>query len=511
MGNIVGIDLGTTFSAIAMVNDIGKPEIIPNNESERITASALFFDNDENNTVYVGKEALNSSRSNDEGFARWVKRYMGEKEYPEVIRGKKRTPSELSSYIIKKLIQDAAGQKGEITGGVITVPAYFDEVRRKATMDAGEMAGLNVLGIVNEPTAAAIYYASEFQLDGKTMVFDLGGGTFDVTILTVNNNKVDIICSRGDHRLGGYDFDQAITKMVDAQYEKKYGKKLTAVPKYKNGCEIDAEDLKCSLSKRKELNRPFMGNEGAIDFKLTREEFETAVSPFMARIEMLVEDVLDEAKLAPSDIKQVIFAGGSTRMPAVEKLLTDIFSYPPTKIGNVDECVALGAAIYAGLITLSDNPAELSTAAASTLSKMTLQEVCNHSYGVKSLELDKETNTPKEMNTIIIEKNSKIPKSVTKTFYTVVENQKVVDIYITQGESMDIDLVNKINKEEDKMVLSGTQPINSPMEITYTYDKNQRMHCTFHEINSGIKKEICLDMSKEKASSNEIEDMFNIE
>lgn len=508
MSNIVGIDLGTTFSAIAILNDVGKPEIVPNNESERITASALYFEED--NTVYVGKEALNSCDINDARFVRWVKRYMGENEYPKEINGKKWHPSQLSAFIIKKLLKDATAQKGEITGGVITVPAYFDEIRRKATMDAGEMAGLNVIGIVNEPTAAAVYYSVEHNVSGKTMVFDLGGGTFDVTILNVDNDDVEIICSRGDHRLGGYDFDMALTKMVDCQYEKEFGCKLTDDAKRKNRCELEAEDIKCSLSKRKQVSKMFAGKAGNIDFKVTRDQYETAISSLIARIEMLVEDVLDEANLSPSDIKQVILAGGSTRMPAIEKLLTDMFSYPPTKVGNVDECVALGAALYAGLITLEENPSALTASASDALSRMSLQEVCNHSYGTKTLTLNEETNSPEFFNDILIEKNSIIPKSVTKTYYTAIENQTEINIVITQGEGRDIDRVNVL--KEAKMILPGGRAAGLPVEATYNYDKNQRMHCMFKDVKSGTKVEVEIDMSKDKKNgSNDIEDMFNVE
>ena len=512
MGRIVGIDLGTTFSSIAMLNDVGKPEIIPNDESERITASAIYFDDD--NTVFVGREALNSCDRDDKKFARWIKRYMGEEEYPKAINGRKWTPSELSSFILKKLIKDATVQKGEISGGVITVPAYFDEVRRKATMDAGKKAGLNVIGIINEPTAAALYYASEFNISGKTMVFDLGGGTFDVTILSVDDNNitndVEIICSRGDHRLGGYDFDLAISRKVDLDYEKKYGDKLTDVPEKKNRCELNAEELKKTLSKRKDAKGIFTGKSGNIDFIINREEFETEISPLIARIEMLVEDVLDESNLTIKDISQVILVGGSTRMPVIEKMLSDMFSFPPTKVGNVDECVALGAAIYAGLSLLKEDSTLLTPSAKDTLSKISLQEVCNHSYGTNAVTINADTEMPELANDIIIPKNTKIPKSVTKTYYTVNENQTKINILITQGEGSDLDLVNTLASRT--MDLPGGRPANLPVEVTYTYDSNQRMHCVFLDVTSGEKMEIDIDMKDEIGKSTEnIEDLFNIE
>jgi len=203
MSSIGGIDLGTTFSAMAVLNRIGRPEIVPNAEGERLTPSAIFFDEDEARTIRVGVEAINSRHLNPERSARWVKRHIGDTEYHKNIDGKDWTPVELSSLILKKLKQDCSLEHGDIQSVVISVPAHFDEIRRKATMDAGTMAGLNVIGIVNEPVAAALYYATKREISGRILVYDLGGGTFDVTILNLNGSQMDIICSQGDHALGG--------------------------------------------------------------------------------------------------------------------------------------------------------------------------------------------------------------------------------------------------------------------------------------------------------------------
>ena len=217
--NIVGIDLGTTFSALAILNAIGKPEIIPNADGERLTPSAIFFDEENTDVVRVGIEAINSRHVNAKRSIRWIKRHIGDSNYRKNIDGKDWTPVELSGLILKKLKEECAAEFGELRDAVISVPAHFDEVRRKATMDAGISAGLNVIGIVNEPVAAALYYATTRDVKGKVLVYDLGGGTFDVTIMDVNGHDMNIVCSQGDHALGGTDFDQEILKLLEKSYQ----------------------------------------------------------------------------------------------------------------------------------------------------------------------------------------------------------------------------------------------------------------------------------------------------
>lgn len=226
MSNIAGIDLGTTFSSIALLNAIGKPEIVPNSEGERITPSAIFFDEEDTAVIRVGIEALNSRQLNPERSVRWIKRHMGDHTWRKNIDAKDWTPEEISSLILKKLKQDGSIEHGEIKDAVISVPAHFDEVRRKATMDAGRMAGLNVIGIVNEPVAAALYYATTHNVAGRVLVYDLGGGTFDATILDVNGSEINIVCSQGDHALGGMDFDRKILEMFEDAYRRQFNTEL---------------------------------------------------------------------------------------------------------------------------------------------------------------------------------------------------------------------------------------------------------------------------------------------
>jgi len=226
MSKIVGIDLGTTFSALGILNVIGRPEIVPNCDGERLTPSAIFFDEENPDIIRVGVEAINSRHLNAERSVRWVKRHIGDPKYHREIDGKKWNPVELSSLILKKLKEDCSAEHGKIRDAVISVPAHFDEVRRKATMDAGTMAGLNVIGIVNEPVAAALYYATTRDVSGRVLIYDLGGGTFDVTIMDVKGHQMDIVCSQGDHALGGVDFDRKILEIMEQYYKDKSGEEL---------------------------------------------------------------------------------------------------------------------------------------------------------------------------------------------------------------------------------------------------------------------------------------------
>ncbi|MHC4433026.1 MAG: Hsp70 family protein, partial [Planctomycetota bacterium] len=250
MASIVGIDLGTTFSALAVLNAIGKPEIVPNADGERLTPSAIFFDEENSDLIRVGVEAVNSRHLNAERSVRWIKRQMGDADYRKSIDSKDWTAVELSALILKKLRQDCSVENNEIHDAVISVPAHFDEVRRKATMDAGKMAGLNVIGIVNEPVAAALYYATTCEVSGKVLVYDLGGGTFDVTILDVKGHQMDIVCSQGDHALGGVDFDRKVLELLEQSYRDKFGAELIGSEEDRAKYEDEAEDIKRTLSRR---------------------------------------------------------------------------------------------------------------------------------------------------------------------------------------------------------------------------------------------------------------------
>lgn len=504
MSNIVGIDLGTTFSALAVLNTIGKPEIIPNADGERIMPSAIFFDEENSNVIRVGIEAINSRHLNAQRAVRWIKRHMGDSEYRKKIDGKDWTPVELSSLILKKLKQDCSIEHGEIKDAVISVPAHFDEVRRKATMDAGKLAGLNVIGIVNEPVAAALYYATTRKVTGKVLVYDLGGGTFDVTIMNVRGHQMDIICSQGDHALGGIDFDGKILEILEKNYSDKFKGKLICSDEDRAKYEDEAEDIKKTLSRRDIAKKMLYGKDGSLRVEITREMYEEAISSLMERTDILVEIALEEAHLKPEEIDTVLLVGGSTRMPVVQDRLKKLFGFTPETSVNVDECVALGAALQAGLIMLRERPEEVPVGIASGLRDINLVDVCNHSYGTICAPFNKETGKRVIQNKIILSKNTPLPCEATQTFYTVTQGQSAVEVTITQGEDTAVEYVNKIATH--KFDLPGDRPAECPIKVTYSYDVNQRMHCRFEDVESGRTLEVALGLNNGKLQEEQVKE-----
>ncbi|NLH15197.1 MAG: Hsp70 family protein [Phycisphaerae bacterium] len=485
---LAGIDLGTTFSSLAVLNSIGKPEIVPNAEGERITPSIVYFDEEDSKIIRVGIEALNSRHLNPDRSVRWIKRHMGDRTFQKNIDGKSWTPEEICSLILKKLKQDSSRENSNICDVVISVPAHFDEVRRKATMDAGKLAGLNVIGIVNEPVAAALYYATTCEVSGKIMVYDLGGGTFDVTILEVNGHDIRIICSQGDHALGGIDFDKKIIELFQQQYREKFNTELINGPEDQAKYEDEAEDVKKTLSRRPSAKKILYGTAGSLRVEITREQFEQAIAPLISRADILVEVILEEAKCKPSDIHKVLLTGGSTRIPLVHQHIQAKFGFPPENSVNVDECVALGAAIQAGLVQLRENPDQVSQGIAGGLKDVKLRDVCNHSYGTICAPRDPETGQYIIENSIILKKNTPLPCQSTQRFFTMVAGQTQLQVTITQGEDKDPDYVNKIATEVFE--LPPNRPANRPIKVTYSYDLNQRMHCSFEDEESGRKLDV---------------------
>jgi len=505
MSNIVGIDLGTTFSALAILNAIGKPEVIANADGDRLTPSAIFFDEDDSNIIRVGIEAINARHLNAQRSVRWIKRYIGDPNYRKEINGKVWTPAELSGLILKKLKQDCAAEHGEIRDAVISVPAHFDEVRRKATMDAGASAGLNVIGIVNEPVAAALYYATTREVYGKVLVYDLGGGTFDVTIIDVKGYDMEIACSQGDHALGGIDFDRKILEMLEQSYKDKFDAELIGSDEDRAKYEDEAEDIKKTLSRRSVAKKMLYGTAGSMKAEVSRAMFEEGISSLMARTDILVEVALEEAGLQPSGIDKVLLVGGSTRIPLVRQKLEQKFGFAPEKTVNVDECVALGAALHAGLTMLREKPEAVPMGIATGLKDIKLKDVCNHSYGTICAPIDKETGRRVVQNRIILKKNTHLPCEASQMFYTVSKGQTELAITVTQGEDSDPEYVNKIATH--RFELPPDRPAECPVKVTYSYDVNQRMHCKFEDLESGkiLELDFCLDRNGEMSQKDVVQ------
>lgn len=500
MGKVVGIDLGTTTSALSVLNDIGRPEIVANADGERIMPSAVYFA--EEQRILTGKEAIRSRQDDASRAVRWIKREMGNEFYQVVVDDKVYSPAEISSFIIKKLIQDAERQIGKISDVLITVPANFEDAARNATINAGKIAGVNVIGLVNEPTAAAFYYAVVHKIEGKTLIFDLGGGTLDVTIAEVSDNGVQIINSVGDRNLGGFNFDQ---RLVDFFYEYysdlTNGEKLFETDEERALIEDYAEEAKISLSKRQSITFRLQGLAGTVKGVLDRERYATIISRELNRIRLLVESALEEAMLTAEEIDHVILVGGSTRLPAVHELLLDIFQKAPTQVGNVDEVVSLGAALYAGRRMVEERPEALSAGVRAAMDRtQKLVDVCNHSYGAISLSYNVAKGVDELENTIIIKKNTPIPCSVSHDFCTVIDEQEIINARITQGEELDPDLVTIIASKELNLPPGIKQ--GSIIRVTYSYDKDQRMDCGFEHVDSGWKKSLSVDTRRVSDAEN---------
>ncbi len=420
----VGIDLGTTFSVIAYVNPHGVPEVLPNAEGDRLTPSVILFDKDE---VVVGNYARQSVMVYPDQVVEFVKRHMGESDYFFEYRGERYSPERLSSFILARLKHDAELRLGEpVENAVITVPAYFGDKQRRSTMMAGEMAGLKVLKLVNEPTSAAFAYGlANIDQDRRVLVFDLGGGTFDVTIVDIVGHDLNVVATNGDHQLGGKEWDDALIEWVAHQFKQRYGidplDDATAYQDLRQKC----VSAKISLSRRPRVNIffDFMGH--VLRAEVTREQFEELTAGLVKRCEMLTRDVLDDASIAPTQVDTVLLAGGSTRMPMVRRMVEDLFQRSPATDINPDECVGLGAALSAAIeaarLSGEAPPVDLRT-----------HDVTSHSLGMVALR------DGRLHNSHIILRNSRIPAERTRDDYvTTHEGQTTMDLWLVQGENPD--------------------------------------------------------------------------
>ena len=474
--NIVGIDLGTTMSAIAKLNDLGTPEIIPNSDGERIMPSVINFSQD---SLLIGQEAKNSAADEPTRVVKEFKREMHNPEYRFSVDGKDYAAHELSSMILKKLVQDAADKIGKIEQVVITVPAYFKESQRNATMEAGRLAGLDVIAIINEPTAAALFYAKESDIQGKGIVYDLGGGTFDITLTQTNGNNITVLGSEGDSKLGGVDFDKLIYDLLQKKYKEQTGGELCPDAESKEEFSLIAEDVKKSLSKKDTVKKKLRGESGNATVEITRAEFEEKASTIISRTEMLLEQLLDETNTKVTDIDYVLLVGGSTRMPAIRESIKNVLAQEPLNAVNVDEVVALGAAIKAGMTMISKTPAVVNQSIKSGLGELIVQDVANHSYGV----ILADRNTGKDINEIVIEKNTILPCVKETSAFTMYDGQEGINCQITQGEGDDpeyIDIIDTFQLNLHSGVREGEE-----ITFTYSYDENQIMRCKVLHLLSG--------------------------
>lgn len=470
----VGIDLGTSTSALACVRSDGNPEIVPNADGERLTPSVVFFDRFEG-VKLVGSAAKDGG--DPERTVRHIKKHMDDPAYCVEIDGERWTPTEISALILAKLRKDCSKIIGPVDEVVITVPANFNELARKATVTAGRLAGLKVRRIVNEPTAAALFYAHTQGIQGRVLVYDLGGGTLDITVLDVNGDRIDILLSEGARHLGGSNFDEILIELIAEKYREQNGRELILDATQRRRLLAAAEDTKKRLSKLNVVSEKIATEDyGLAEVELSRDSFEDAIRRLLTRTVMLLEQALDSLGLAPHDIDHVVLVGGSTRIPKVQELLTKHFGKPPVSCGNVDECVALGAALFAQRARR-------------------VSEVCNHSYGTLALVQDALTGAEAVRNSIVIPKNTPIPCSMSQTYVTSEDNEEVIEVEITQGDDPEpryVDVIGKIS-----LRVPPGRPAGCAVTVTYSYDENQRVRVQVYDEESGLRKDVAVEFQGE--------------
>ena len=516
---IVGIDLGTTFSAIAVLDSIGNPEILPDLKNNHITPSAVYIATDPSNSK-VGSEALAASKAeparviteiktqmrNEVVYsvkeAKWLDKKFEEKNDDEY------TPAQLSSKILEKL----KGYSENIDKAVITVPAMFAARAREATIDAAKIAGLSgylgdAVELINEPTAAIFHYANlaGASVAGKVMVYDLGGGTFDVTIAEVKDKNVQVIHSEGNPALGGKDIDRDLLEHLSNKYNEQLGAKL-------NLDDIDyltqAEDLKKALSSRESFSIVIDGPNGpSKKIEVSRSEFNNIISKRIDETGIILRTCLKKSNLKAEDISQILLVGGSTRIPAVVKSIEDIMGKAPSKGVNVDEAVAAGAALYAGKNSPKEN---LNAAQEKAMSEIDLKDVANHYFGTLAQTLDSERNIWRIYNSTIINKGDTLPASNTKKYALSIDGGYSASVTQSAGQTENKEFVHVVKKE--KVLVEGAKE-GDEIHVTYSYDKSQMMHCTFEHVKSGKKFELeikslssdTVEKAKEQMKNFEIE------
>lgn len=466
----VGIDLGTTTSGLAWIRSDGNPEIVPNADGERMTPSVVYFDGRED-IILVGS-AARDCRDPDR-TVHWIKNSMDDPNCVVEIDGKKWTPAEISAMILAKLRRDCSQMIGEINDVVLTVPANFNELARKATVAAGRIAGLNITRVVNEPTAAALYYAHAQNMRGRILVYDLGGGTMDVSILEVEGERIRCLTSEGARRLGGVNFDERLLDLLAHTYETTHGVPLWDSESERRRMLYSGEDMKKMLSKLRSVTDT-VGNErgGMTRIELSREIFEEAVSRLLTRTVMLVEQALQSVNLTPGDIDHVALVGGSTRMPQVRNILRKHFGFNPESCGNVDECVALGAALFAK-------------------KGYEVEDVCNQSYGTLVIQEDAATGEQSYVNSIVIPKNTPLPCERSQTYVTSGEDEEVIEVDITQGEDTDpkyVDVIGRIS-----LKVPPGRPAGCEITVTYACDESQAVKTIVRDERSGKVTEVAID------------------
>ncbi len=474
MGKIIGIDLGTTNSCVAVMEG-GKPVVIANTEGMRTTPSVVGFL--KTGERVVGEPAKRQAVTNAEKTISSIKRHMGS-DYRVEIDGKKYSPQEISAMVLQKLKSDAEGYLGEkVTEAVITVPAYFSDAQRQATKDAGKIAGLDVKRIINEPTAAALSYGLDNEQEQKIMVYDLGGGTFDVSIIEIGEGVIEVLATAGDNKLGGDDFDNAITQYMLEEFKKTEGIDLSndkmAMQRLKEAAEKAKKELSSATTTN--INLPFItaNQDGPkhFDMNLTRAKFDELTADLVDRTSQPVKTALEDAGLTAADLDKVLLVGGSTRIIAVQEMVKRLTGKEPFKGINPDECVAIGASIQGGKLAGDAGAGEilLLDVTPLTLSIETMGGIATH----------------------LIERNTTIPTKKSQIFSTAQDNQDAVDINVVQGERQ----FAKDNKSLGRFRLDGIAPARRgvpQIEVTFDIDANGIVNVSAKDLGTGREQHITI-------------------
>jgi len=463
----VGIDLGTTYSVVARLDDRGQPVTLVNAEGDRVTPSVVLFEDD---NVVVGKEALKAMATEAERVAECSKRDIGYRAFHKIFHGKQYPPEVIEAWILNKLRLDAVQQIGTCEKVVITVPAYFDEVRRKATQDAGYMAGLDVMDIINEPTAAAVAFGSQqgfLDPEGSSdrprriLVYDLGGGTFDVTVTEIRGSEFIALATDGDVRLGGYDWDQRLVDIVAENFIRDHYVDPREDPCTAGKLWRECEDAKRTLSARHKASVACDYKGFASRVEITRKQFEEATQDLLDRTRFTCEQTLGAVGLKWSDVERVLLVGGSTRMPGVRRMLKEISGMEPDASVAADEAVAQGAALRAGLLLARRRGKK---------GAFKIKNVNSHSLGVVGTD----PHTGRSCNGILIPKNTALPVTARRLFHTSKPNQKSILVRIVEGESPSADDCTQLGKCTVRD-LPDNLPVKSPIDVRFHYKPSGRL------------------------------------